>query len=187
MTLTARICRTALAMLAGALVQPDGLAAAQSQTPAVQEGSQARQTFKMAGTVVSATTGALLSQARITIAETRDRGKLISMITSEDGHFEFSQLKSGKYSLQGAKRGFISSAYEQHEQFSTAIVTGPDFLTENLVLRLTPVALITGHVSDEFGDPVRSARVTLYLENHGGGMSRIIRFSSSTSAAIAER
>jgi len=181
MTLTARICRTALAVLAGALVQPDGLAAAQSQTPAVQEGSQARQTFKMAGTVVSATTGALLSQARITIAETRDRGKLISMITSEDGHFEFSQLKAGKYSLQGAKRGFISSAYEQHEQFSTAIVTGPDFLTENLVLRLTPVALITGHVSDEFGDPVRSARVTLYLENHGGGMSRIIRFSSSTS------
>jgi hypothetical protein len=47
----------------------------------------------MAGTVVSATTGAPLSQARITIAETRDRGKLISMITSEDGHFEFSQLR----------------------------------------------------------------------------------------------
>jgi uncharacterized protein (DUF2141 family) len=181
MTFTARIRRTVLAMLAGALVQPDGLAATQSQTPAVQESSRASQTFRMAGTVVSATTGAPLSQARITIAETRDRGKLISMITSEDGHFEFSQLKAGKYSLQGAKRGFISSAYEQHEQFSTAIVTGPEFSTENLVLGLTPMALITGHVSDEFGDPIRNARVTLYLENHGGGMSRIIRFSSSTS------
>jgi Carboxypeptidase regulatory-like domain len=180
MTFTARRCRTVLAMLAGAL-QPGGLAAAQSQTPAVQEGSLARQTFKIAGTVVSAATSAPLSQARISIAETRDRGKLISMITSEDGHFEFSQLKAGKYSLQGAKRGFISSAYEQHEQFSTAIVTGPEFSTENLVLRLMPMALITGHVSDEFGDPIRNAGVTLYLENHGGGMSRIIRFSSSTS------
>ncbi len=181
MTFTARICRAVLAMLAGALVQPGGLAAGQSQTPAVQEGSGPRQTFKIAGAVVSATTGSPLSQARISIAETRDRGKLISMITSEDGHFEFSQLKAGKYSLQGAKRGFVSSAYEQHEQFSTAIVTGPEFSTENLVLRLTPMALLTGHVSDEFGDPIRNASVALYLENHGGGMSRIIRFSSSTS------
>ena len=130
---------------------------------------------------MSATTGAPLSQARISIAETRDRGKAISMVTSEDGHFEFSQLKPGKYSLQGAKRGFISSAYEQHEQFSTAIVTGQEFSTENLVLRLTPMALITGHVTDEFGEPVRSAHVTLYLENHGGGMTRIIRFSNSQS------
>jgi protocatechuate 3,4-dioxygenase beta subunit len=180
MTFAARICRTVLAMSAWVL-QPGGLAAAQSQTPAVQEGSPARQAFKVAGTVVSATTSAPLSQARIWIAETRDRGKSISMITSEDGHFEFSQLKSGKYSLQGAKRGFISSAYEQHEQFSTAIVTGPEFSTENLVLRLMPMALITGHVSDEFGDPIRNASVALYLENHAGGMSRIMRFSSSTS------
>jgi hypothetical protein len=181
MTFAVRISRTVLAMVAGALVQPGGLASAPRQTPAAQEGSRASQTFKMAGTVVSATTGAPLSEARITIAETRDQGKLISMITAEDGHFEFSQLKSAKYSLQGAKRGFISSAYEQHEQFSTAIVTGPEFSTENLVLRLTPMALIAGHVSDEFGDPIRNARVTLYLENHGGGMSRIIRISSSTS------
>jgi hypothetical protein len=137
--------------------------------------------FRIAGTVVSATTGAPLSQARISLAETRDRGKVVSMITSEDGHFQFSQLKAGKYSLQGAKRGFISSAYEQHEQFSTAIVTGQEFSTENLVLRLTPMALITGHLTDEFGDPVRSANVALFLENHGGGMSRIIRFSNSQS------
>jgi hypothetical protein len=103
------------------------------------------------------------------------------MVTSEDGHFEFSQLKAGKYSLQGAKRGFVASAYEQHEQYSTAIVTGPEFATEHLVLRLTPMALITGHVMDEFGDPVRSANVALFLENHGAGMSRIIRFNNATS------
>jgi hypothetical protein len=127
---------------------------------------------------VSATTGAPLSQARISVAETRDRLKASSMVTSDDGHFEFSQLRAGKYSLQGAKRGFISSAYEQHEQFSTAIVTGQEFSTENLVLRLIPMALITGHVTDEFGEPVRNAQVTLYMENHGGGMTRITRFST---------
>jgi hypothetical protein len=148
-----------------ALVQCCGAVA--DQNPAAQESSRAGQTFRIAGTVVSATTGEPLSQARISIAETRDRAKSISMVTSEDGHFEFSQLKAGKYSLEGAKRGFIFSAYEQHEQYSTAIVTGPEFATEQLVLRLTPMALITGHVMDEFGDPAKRKSRIVFGEPRG--------------------
>jgi len=181
MTLLARTFRLILAMSGLALLQPVVAEAAQSPSPALQESAKTGQTFKIAGTVVSSTTGAPLSQARISIADTRDRERVASMITTEDGHFEFSQLKPGKYSLRGAKHGFLSAAYDQHEQFSTAIVTGPDFSTEHLVLRLTPMALITGHVLDEFGDPVRSAHVLLYFEAHGEGMSRITRFSSSSS------
>src|SRR6202035_2677017 len=81
-------------------------------------------------------------------------------------------LNRGKYSLEGAKRGFIPAAYEQHEQFSTAIVTGTDFNTEDLVLRLMPLAFLSGKVIDETGEPVRKAHVTLYVENHQGGMKR---------------
>jgi uncharacterized surface anchored protein len=179
MSFAARTCRIVLSICGLALVQSGSALA--GQNPAVQEGSRAGQSFRIAGTVVSATTSEPLSQARISLAETKDRAKTISMVTSEDGHFEFSQLKAGKYSLQGAKRGFVASAYEQHEQYSTAIVTGPEFATDHLVLRLTPMALITGHVIDEFGDPVRSANVVLFLENHGAGMSRIIRFNNATS------
>jgi protocatechuate 3,4-dioxygenase beta subunit len=162
------------------ILQPGFAAAGQNQNPAAHERAQAGQTLKIAGTVVNAITGEPLSQARITIAETKERAKLISMITSENGHFEFAQVKPGKYSLQGAKRGFISSAYEQHEQFSTAIVTGPEFSTENLILRLMPLALIAGHVFDEFGDAVRKARVVLFMEDHRAGMSRITRLNQST-------
>ena len=181
MTFLARACGLLLAISGFALLQPSFVDAAQNAKPAPQESSKAGPTFKIAGAVVSATTGAPLSQARISIADTRDHEKAASMITTEDGHFEFSQLKAGKYSLQGAKHGFLSAAYDQHEQFSTAIVIGPDFSTEHLVLRLTPTALITGHVFDEFGDPVRSARVLLYFETHMEGMSRVITFSSSSS------
>ena len=180
MTFVVSICRMILAISGLALLQAGPVTAAQSTNPGPQERPKAGQTFKIAGTVVSSTTGAPLSQARISIAEIRGR-EPTSMITSDDGHFEFSQLKAGKYSLQGAKHGFLSAAYDQHEQFSTAIVTGPELSTENLVLRLTPMALITGHVLDESGDPVRNAYLLLYFENHGAGMSRIIRFSSSSS------
>jgi hypothetical protein len=154
---------------------------ARPQTPPAQDVSRPAESFKIAGTIVNAITGAPLSQARVSIAESRDRSKPVSLVTSEDGHFEFSSLKPAKYSLQGGKRGFLSAAYEQHEQYSTAIVTGPDFATENLVLRLTPMALMTGHVTDEYGDPIRGATVILYFENRAGGITRTIRFSTSHS------
>jgi hypothetical protein len=180
MSVSERIRWILIAISGLAILQPGFAVAGQNQNPAAQESGQRGPTFKIAGTVVNAITGEPLSQARITIAETKERAKLLSMITSESGHFEFSQVKPGKYSLQGAKRGFISSAYEQHEQFSTAIVTGPEFSTENLILRLTPLALITGHVFDEIGDPVRKARVVLFIEDHRAGMSRITRLNLST-------
>jgi Carboxypeptidase regulatory-like domain len=181
MTFVAGICWMLFTMSVPALLQAGVADAAQNSYPLPQESSEADRTFKIAGTAVNAITGAPLSQARISVAETKERGSVTSMVTTEDGHFEFSRLKAGKYSLQGAKRGFISSAYEQHEQFSTAIVTGPQFSTENLVLRLIPMAIITGHVFDEFGEPVRSAQVVLYVENHSAGMTRITRLYSSTS------
>src|SRR5271154_5791071 len=83
-----------------------------------------------------------------------------SGITSEDGRFEFTQLPAGKYALQGAKRGFIEAGYDQHEQFSTAIVTGAGLDTEHLMLRLSPFAVLSGKVFDEAGDPVRQAMVS---------------------------
>jgi Carboxypeptidase regulatory-like domain len=142
--------------------------------PADQE-SAANTKFKIAGTVVNSITGAPLGKARITLTDTANRANMLSVITGDDGHFEFYSLYRAKYSLQGAKRGFISGAYEQHEQFSTAIVTGPGFNTENLMFRLTPLAFVSGKVIDESGEPVRKARVFLYAENHQGGMNRIER------------
>jgi protocatechuate 3,4-dioxygenase beta subunit len=179
MSLTVLLRCSLHAIFGLAMLQPAIAVAAQNPNP-LQEKPQAGQVFKIAGTAVNAMTGAPLSQARISLAETKNRERAVSVITSEDGHFEFVQLKAGKYSLQGAKRGFLFAAYEQHEQFSTAIVTGAEFSTENLVLRLTPMALISGHVIDEFGDPVRNAQVALFLENHNGGITRIVRISNSS-------
>ena len=128
---------------------------------------------KIAGTAVSSVTGAPLAQTRVSIADTRNRANMLWMVTNESGRFEFDRIPPGKYSLVGAKRGFLNGAYEQHEQFSTAIVTGTEFDTTQLVLRLTPMASIEGKVVDEAGDPVRQGQVTLYRENQEMGFGRI--------------
>jgi hypothetical protein len=129
---------------------------------------------KIAGTVVSSETGAPLAQTRVSIADTKNRANMRWMITNESGRFEFDRIPPGKYSLVGAKRGFLTGAYEQHEQFSTAIVTGTEFGTTQLVLRLTPMASIEGKAVDEAGDPVRQGQVTLYRENQEIGFKRIV-------------
>jgi len=102
------------------------------------------------------------------------------MVTTANGHFEFNALKAGKFALNGAKRGFVPGAYEQHEQYSTAIVTGKALDTEHLLLRLTPLAVISGRILDEAGEAVRNGPVTLFEESHSGGMNRIVRSSTDT-------
>jgi Carboxypeptidase regulatory-like domain len=135
--------------------------------------------FRIAGHVVNAKTGYPLARARVSITDTRNAQRSLSMLTSDEGKFEFNGVTAGKFSLEGAKRGFIRGSYDQHEQFSTAIVTGAGLDTENLTLRLDPVAVLTGKVLDESGDPVRNATVTVYREDHFSGVSRIRRFRAA--------
>src|SRR6266446_8033745 len=129
--------------------------------------------YRIAGTVVSKADGRPLARARVSVWDVKDTQKSQSVFTSEDGKFQFSGLPAGKYSLEGAKRGFISAAYDQHDRFSTAIVTGAGLDTETLLLRLAPDAVISGKVLDEVGDPVRHGFVTLYYVDHSGGVDEI--------------
>lgn len=158
------------------------LTAAQIPPSPSPEMATSLQPFKIAGTVVNAITGAPLSRVHVSLADTRARMQRIEIVTGEDGHFEFSPLPAAKYALQGRKRGYLAAGYDQHEQYSTAIVTGPEFSTDRLVFRLMPMAVISGHVLDESGEPVRSARIGLFGEDHRGGMNRV----SSMNSVIAD-
>lgn len=134
--------------------------------------------YQIAGTAVSAKGANPLARARVTIADAKHRQSMQSFITGNDGRYEF-HVPAGKYSLDGEKRGFISASYNQHDQFSTAIVTGAGLDTEHLSLRLAPDAVLAGKVLDEFGEPVRNAQVSVYRENHFQGVSRITRYRAA--------
>jgi hypothetical protein len=131
--------------------------------------------YRIAGTVVNAKAGNALTRCRVTITDGKNRNSIQSRITGEDGRFEF-RVPAGTYALEGAKRGFVTSAYNQHEQFSSAIVAGVELDTENLVLRLAPNAALTGRVIDEVGDPVRNAQIMVYRQENSSGLSRVSFF-----------
>ena len=152
---------------------------AYAQTPSQEQGQIPTGPYRIAGTVVNARDGNPLARTRVTIMDAKVRQNIQFVVTSDDGRFEF-HVPAGKFALQGAKRGFITAAYNQHDQFSTAIVTGAGIDAENLTLRLSPNAVLTGKVLDEFGEPVRSAQIVVYRENRFSGMSRISRFRGAT-------
>lgn len=135
--------------------------------------------FRIAGTVVSAKGGNPLARCRVTIADSKNSGSVKFVISGDDGRFEF-HVPAGKYALEGAKRGYITAAYNQHERFSTAIVTGADVDTENLVLRLAANAVLTGRVLDEFGEAVRDAQISVYREEHPSGVDRTSLYRGSS-------
>lgn len=134
--------------------------------------------YRIAGKAVNARAGDALARCRVTIADAKNQRKMQSVITDDDGRFEF-HVPAGKFSLGGAKRGFISAAYNQHDQFSTAIVTGADLDSENLILRLAPNAVLTGRVLDEFGEPVRNAQIMVYRRRHFEGIGRTSLFRNA--------
>jgi hypothetical protein len=144
-----------------------------SQAANAQTVSGAAGSYRVAGTVVSKIDGHPLGRARVTLREVKEPGKFESIITEDDGKFAFQTVPAGKYSLTGAKRGYIAASFDQHDQFSTAIVTGAAVETEDLVLKLAPNAVIWGRILDEAGEPVRQANVKLYYDDHQEGVDQI--------------
>jgi hypothetical protein len=137
--------------------------------------------YRVAGVVVSKIDGHPLAQTRVALAETNNLERYQVVITSEDGRFVFPTVPAGKFSLSGRKRGFVTAGYDQHDQFSTAIVTGAGLNTESLVLKLAPNGMIHGKILDESGEPVRHARVTLYIDDHSTGVDQIHEARSEAS------
>jgi hypothetical protein len=138
------------------------------------------QGFRISGTVVNANTGQPLNQAQITVMNVQRPGIGQSGITDPDGEFHFDKLPAGKYMLIGERAGFSRQSYDEHAEFSTAIAVGPELESEGLLFQLRPDAAIEGRVTDEAGESVRYAQVTLYREGNEEGEDQISQVSSAS-------
>lgn len=159
-----------------AVITLSGLASAVQTAPA--SGS-----FTISGVVRSATTGAPLDRAEVTLSTTGEQETQIAeVITGEGGGFRFDHLDAGKYALAASRRGYIAASYQEHEGgYSTAIVTGPGLASEGLRFDLFPTAVIGGVITDDSGDAVAGAQVTLYRQQQEDGETKIVRADSDSS------
>ena len=136
-------------------------------------------TYRIAGIVVDSVTGQPLDRAEVSIAPAENLDEEQKFLTSGDGRFLFANLPHGKYRLMAGRRGYANQGLHQHEGYMTAIVVGPGLDSEHIRFPLAPSSVITGTVADEWGDPVRDARVLLFQQSMFDG-SRTLRNTSQT-------
>jgi Carboxypeptidase regulatory-like domain len=136
--------------------------------------------YEISGVVINAATGQPLDRADVTL-HSPDSGSVVAETsTNAQGRFVFERLAAAKYSLHASHRGYIPDDYDEHEGFSTAIVTGEGLVSGNLTFRLSPQAVISGVVTDDAGDPVQQAKVSLYRQNLRNGLGNIVRAGTVT-------
>jgi hypothetical protein len=116
---------------------------------------------RIRGMVVDAADGHVLSRARVTIVLLGGDTFARSVLTGDDGRFDFADLAAGKYELAARRWGYATRKYLQHGDFASAIVAGPGRDTEKIRFALTPGAVISGVVRDESGEALRHAWVKL--------------------------
>jgi protocatechuate 3,4-dioxygenase beta subunit len=121
--------------------------------------------YRIAGRVIDDISGEPLSRVTVSVIN-QDYGQLVSStITDAEGHFSLDHIPAGKYPLAAARRGYDTSFYDQHDDYNSAIVTGPDQDTSHLAFHLNPEAILRGVITDDGGDPVEGAQVMLFRRN----------------------
>jgi 5-hydroxyisourate hydrolase-like protein (transthyretin family) len=119
-------------------------------------------TYRIAGILVNAATGEPIRRATVEALKVEDSQAVALCVTDNEGRFALERLPAAKYQLTASKRGFRTAFYDEHDEFSSAIVTGPDQNTTQLEFKLMPDALIHGIVTGNDGEPVANARVMLF-------------------------
>ena len=165
--------RLLLMLAAFALVAPQCLA----QSPPAPK---ATGSYSISGVVVSTVTGQPLDRAEVSLHNPGGESLVAQTTTGQDGRFAFYHLPASKFALSASRRGYIGMAYDEHEGYSTAIVTGEGLKSDGLTFRLPPRAVIRGIVSDDSGDPVQQARVSLYRVDLRTGLGNIVRAGNTT-------
>jgi protocatechuate 3,4-dioxygenase beta subunit len=114
------------------------------------------------GKVISTVDGSPVRKAAILLrAAAADRDSYATE-TDAAGHFAFAAVVPGPYQCEAARTGFEDHAFNRHPRVAHLNLAEGQHV-DNVVLRLTPLGVISGQVMDPEGQPVAGAVVTANL------------------------
>lgn len=147
--------------------------------------------FEINGKVLNAVTGDVVRHASVQLAPSQlasrqERQDPERFETGTDGNFVFHNVPAGKYNLSAQAKGYPQQSLEQHGQFSTAIVAGPDKVSTGIIFRLRPEGSISGRVLDEHNEPARNAQVLLFEKGNDAGRHQVERRNMMMTDDIGE-
>jgi len=136
------------------------------EQPIVPEPEVSTEKFQVTGTVLSSTTGTPIRRALVMLE--CFPGSSQTLFTGEDGRFAFSGLSAGRCQISATRPGF--EAEDARRLGERELRLGPS--VSDKILKLRPMAVITGKVVNSDGEPIPGVFVqALSLKIIGGVQS----------------
>jgi hypothetical protein len=159
-----RRCFGSLVVLAAFIAQ---LPASAIQSSAAEAQSAQAQTYKVEGTVVNAITGRPIPRA---LVQWNGQTGQMAVLSGLEGEFAFAGVSAGRTQFMVQKPGHFQGRGGNFNPRSILLNVGPD--STRLDIKLTPEAVVFGHVLGKDGEPVEGAIVRIEKAGGASGSSR---------------
>lgn len=132
-------------------------------------------TAQLTGRVVAADTGKPLRRALVR-ASSQDLPQGRTVSTDADGRWSLKELPAGSYMLRVEKGGYVGIAYGQRRPFAqgTILELVDGQVMANLDVALPRAGVITGVITDEFGEPASNVQVMALRQRYMNGQRRLV-------------
>jgi hypothetical protein len=129
------------------------------------------------GLVINAITKESLAGVHVTLLSVSrfpDPNQPYGSTSGRDGRFSIPNLPAGVYTLSPRHNGFLYLQDENRDFSEVRITLKPGDAVADRVVEMTPIAIISGRVVDEFGDPVERASVRARAIGVDSSMSPVL-------------
>ena len=148
---------SSLSLLAALAQQPPAPPGAPSPSPQPEVKSEDQCTVK--GIVLNARTGEPLARAQVRLVRLDGGGAAPNATTTDaSGRFNLNGVPPGQYRATAARNGFVRQA-SKSGQTPPPLTLTPNQTVDGLTLNLIPAGVITGHVVDEYGEPLANVQL----------------------------
>jgi len=141
--------------------------------PGRGRGNDVQGTSAIRGLITAGDTNTPLRRAQVTASSPETRSQRAAS-TDANGRFELLNLPAGRWTVSASKGGYVSQQYGQRRAFESVEpidLADGQRVTANFTLPRGGV--ITGRISDEYGDAVTGARVEVLRSQMTQGRRRL--------------
>jgi protocatechuate 3,4-dioxygenase beta subunit len=120
------------------------------------------------------------------IAENQSAGGNYTAVTNADGIFRIEQIAPGRYHLFAERTGYVEGTRRGNHGQGRILTLAAGQDLKDIQIRLAAAATVTGRVTDEDGDPLENAEVSVLRRTFVSGRARWQQIGSERTNDLGE-
>lgn len=120
------------------------------------------------------------------IAEDQRQGGNYTAVTAADGSFRIDTVKPGRYHLFAERTGYIESTNHGVRSHGRVLSLTDGQELKDIQIRFAAAAIVSGRVTDEDGEPLENAEVSVLQRIYSSGRNRLQQVGSERTNDLGE-